>query len=127
MWSFGGTPPSCDSNLSRFLENFSAIQCHMWLHIFYKNSNCNCSNKDNKFTQQYSIYSPSSCSIFSSILNIRYFYILYKNLSDYPTTNFITQHFKFRMISLNAINYHNHVGKMFYRRKKIYMSEHDKY
>ena len=41
------------------------------------------------------VRSPSSCSIFSSILNIEYFYILYKTLSDHRLTNLITQHLKF--------------------------------
>ena len=39
-----------------------------------------------------------------NILSIRYFYILYKTFSDHPTSNFIAQHLKFRIISLNVIN-----------------------
>ena len=49
------------------------------------------------------IYSPLSSSIFSSILNIGNFYILYKILSGRRTNNFITKHLKFRPISLNVI------------------------
>ena len=42
----------------------------------------------NKLMQK--VNSPFSCSIFSSILNIRNFYILYKILYDRRTNNFIT-------------------------------------
>ena len=48
--------------------------------------------------------SPLSCSIFSSILNIRNSYILYKKFSDRRTNDFITKHLKFRIIPLNVIN-----------------------